>query len=77
MSRPQETDDKFNRAILLLEESIFEYEDIMENDASKLSEEQKEDLIKSIELACSARDLTVSVIASIKGKTRRKKVPKR
>lgn len=66
MSRPQEIDDKFAQIVLSLEEAIFELEEIINNHS--LSEKEIEDLITTKELAQSARDLSISVIASANGK---------
>ena len=67
MSRPNEIDDKFAKIILAIEESIFELEDLLDLNNS-FSEKENEDLITAKELAQSARDLVVTVIASNCGK---------
>ena len=66
MSRPTEIDDKFAQVVLGLEEAIFELEDIIEK--HPLKPKEKEDLLTTKELAQSARDLAISVIASSNGK---------
>lgn len=66
MSKPQVIDDKFAHITLSLEDSIFDLEDIIEN--HDFSEKEKNDLITTKELAQSARDLIISVIASYNGK---------
>lgn len=71
MSKPQKIDDKFAQAVLALEEAIFEFEDLLENQEEHcLKNKDVEDLITSKELAESSRDLIICVIASVNGKKR-------
>lgn len=58
--------DKFATIIATLEESLFEMEEISENES--VSETEKEDIITAKELTESARNLCLTVIASYTGK---------
>lgn len=66
-NHPQEIDDKFAHIVLALEEAIFEIDEIINNNIID-NKKSKEDLMTTKELAQSARDLTIAVIASVNGK---------
>lgn len=67
MNKPQEIDSIFTKAVLALEEAIFEFEDLLQK-SSSLKKKDFEDIVTAKELAESSRNLAVCVIASFNGK---------